>query len=160
MWSHKRGDKARRMKQRPISMEGLNEHESRWRLLVFGVPHIHWRRIQVFGSFLIRICFLFWFGYEFPITWKVYFHVYAQTYTVMPRFSKYVKTESWRESVTYIREKNTPRIYAQPKVTWTSNIITMINQYHCNVTYKHPHMITYEKKMEQAGVWCIESWKQ
>ena len=28
------------MKQRPISTEGLNEHESRWRLLVFGVPHI------------------------------------------------------------------------------------------------------------------------
>ena len=35
------------MKQRPISTEGLNEHELRWRLLVFGVPHIHWRRIQL-----------------------------------------------------------------------------------------------------------------
>jgi len=23
------------------------KHELRWRLLVFGVPHIHWRRIQV-----------------------------------------------------------------------------------------------------------------
>ena len=34
------------MKQRPISTEGLNEHELRWRLLVFGVPHIHWRRIK------------------------------------------------------------------------------------------------------------------
>jgi len=30
----------------PSSTEGLNEHESRWRLLVFGVPHIHWRRIK------------------------------------------------------------------------------------------------------------------
>ena len=43
-----KGEKGRRMKQRLISMEGINEHESRWRLLVFGVPHIHWRRIQVF----------------------------------------------------------------------------------------------------------------
>ena len=40
-------EKTRRMKQRPISTEGLNEHESRWRLLVFGVFHIHWRRIKV-----------------------------------------------------------------------------------------------------------------
>jgi len=29
------------MKQRPTSTEELNEHESRWRLLVFWVPHIH-----------------------------------------------------------------------------------------------------------------------
>ena len=28
-------------------MEGLNENESKWRLLVFGVPYIHRRRIQV-----------------------------------------------------------------------------------------------------------------
>jgi len=63
-----KGEKGRRMKQRPISTEGLNEHESRWRLLVFGVPHIHWRRIQVFGSFLIPICLLFWFEYKFPIS--------------------------------------------------------------------------------------------
>ena len=27
-------------------MKELNEHESRWRFLVFGVPHIHWRRIK------------------------------------------------------------------------------------------------------------------
>jgi len=35
------------MKQRPIFTRGLNEYESRWRLLAFGVPHIHWRRIQI-----------------------------------------------------------------------------------------------------------------
>jgi len=34
------------MKGMSISMKGLNEHESRWRLLVFEVPHIHWRRIK------------------------------------------------------------------------------------------------------------------
>ena len=46
-----KGVKGRRIKQLPISMEGLNKHESRWRLLVFGVPHIHWRRIQIFWQF-------------------------------------------------------------------------------------------------------------
>jgi len=25
---------------------GINEHESRWRLLVFEVSHIHWRRVK------------------------------------------------------------------------------------------------------------------
>jgi len=35
------------MKRRPISTERLNEHEPRWRLLAFGVPHIYWRRIQI-----------------------------------------------------------------------------------------------------------------
>ena len=42
-----KGEKEKRMKHRPISMEGFNVHESRWRLLVFEVPNIHWRRIQV-----------------------------------------------------------------------------------------------------------------
>jgi len=30
------------------------------------------------------------------------------------------ETESRRESATYIREENTSRIHAKPKVTWTS----------------------------------------
>ena len=34
-----KGEKARRMKQRPISTEGLNEYESRWRLLLFGASY-------------------------------------------------------------------------------------------------------------------------
>ena len=34
-----------------------------------------------------------------------------------PRLLKYVKKESQRESATYIREENTPRIHAKPKVT-------------------------------------------
>jgi len=38
----------------PISTEGLNEHESRWRLLVFGVSHIHWRRIKVQVEVLLQ----------------------------------------------------------------------------------------------------------
>ena len=36
---------------------------------------------------------------------------------VMPRFSKYVKIESRRESMMYIREENIPRIHAKPKIT-------------------------------------------
>ena len=36
---------------------------------------------------------------------------------VTPRFLKYVKKESQRESATYIREENTPRVHAKPKVT-------------------------------------------
>ena len=35
---------------------------------------------------------------------------------VTPRFPKYVETGSRRESGTYIREENTPRIHAKPKV--------------------------------------------
>jgi len=38
-------------------------------------------------------------------------------HAVTPRFPKYGKTESRRESATYIREENTPRIHAKPKVT-------------------------------------------
>jgi len=38
----------------------------------------------------------------------------------MSRFPKYMETELRRESATYIREKNTPRIHAKPKVTGTS----------------------------------------
>jgi len=37
--------------------------------------------------------------------------------SVMPRFPKYVETEAQRASATYIREENTPSIYAMPKVT-------------------------------------------
>ena len=37
-------------------------------LLVFEVPHIHWRKIQFFDSFLMWICLLFWFEYEFHIS--------------------------------------------------------------------------------------------
>jgi len=37
----KKEEKARQIKQRLISSHELNEHESRWRLLVFGVSHIH-----------------------------------------------------------------------------------------------------------------------
>ena len=48
-------------------------------------------------------------------TWLWY-----QENLVTPCFPKYVETESRRESATYIREKNTPRIHAKPKVTWTS----------------------------------------
>jgi len=36
---------------------------------------------------------------------------------VMLRFPKYMKTESQRESESYIREKNTPYTYAKPKIT-------------------------------------------
>jgi len=36
---------------------------------------------------------------------------------VTPRFLKYAKTESRRESATYIREEITPRKHAKPKVT-------------------------------------------
>ena len=41
---------------------------------------------------------------------------------VMPRFPKYVKMESRRESATYIREKNTSCLHAKPEVTRTSYI--------------------------------------
>ena len=41
-------------------------------------------------------------------------------HVVTPRFPEYAETESRRESATYIREKNTPRIHAKPKLTWTS----------------------------------------
>ena len=47
----------------------------------------------------------------------------AQTHGVTLRFPKYVKTETRRESATYVRKENTSRIYAKPKVTWTSYII-------------------------------------
>ena len=49
-------------------------------------------------------------------TWKVKMSMYLKV-LVMLRFSKYVKTESRQESATYIHEKNTPHIYAKPKVT-------------------------------------------
>ena len=39
---------------------------------------------------------------------------------VTPRISKYAETESRRRSATYVHEKNTPRTYAKPKVTWIS----------------------------------------
>jgi len=37
--------------------------------------------------------------------------------SVMPRFPKYVKKESQRESATYIQEENTPHIHAKYKIT-------------------------------------------
>jgi len=40
--------------------------------------------------------------------------------TITPRFPKYAETELRRESATYIRKKNTSRIHAKPKVTWTN----------------------------------------
>ena len=36
---------------------------------------------------------------------------------VTPRFPKYAEIESRRESTTYIREENTTRIHAKPKIT-------------------------------------------
>jgi len=46
------GEKARQMNQRPISTEGLNEHESRWGLLVLE-------------------CLIF-IGKEFRFRWRCY----------------------------------------------------------------------------------------
>jgi len=40
-----------------------------------------------------------------------------QVLSVTPRFPKYDETESRRESATYIRKENTPRIHAKPKLT-------------------------------------------
>ena len=37
--------------------------------------------------------------------------------SVTPRFPEYVEMESRRESAMYIREENTPRIHAKPKLT-------------------------------------------
>jgi len=37
---------------------------------------------------------------------------------VTPRFPKYARAETRRKSAMYIREKNTPRIHAMPKVPW------------------------------------------
>jgi len=38
----------------------------------------------------------------------------------MPRFPKYMESESRRESATYMREENTSHTYAKPKATRTS----------------------------------------
>ena len=44
-------------------------------------------------------------------------HTLREAGAVTPRFPKYVETESRRESATYIREENTQRIHAKPKLT-------------------------------------------
>ena len=56
----------------------------------------------------------------------IYLSIY---HTVTPRFPKYVETGSRRESATYIREENTPRIHAKPKVTRASykNLLNKID---------------------------------
>ena len=51
-------------------------------------------------------------GFGLLNNWVVYICV-----CVKPRFPKYAGAESRRESATHIREENTSRIHAKPKVT-------------------------------------------
>jgi len=59
-----------------------------------------------------------------------------------------MKIESWRESATYIREENTPRIHTKPKLTLTSYKVYYDKSNHYNTTYRCPYMISYEYEIK------------
>ena len=86
-----------------------------------------WITLRLFTSCLVELYQNF-FSIDVNLSWPLFqldakdafLYGNLKEVYVTPRFPKYVGTESRRRSATYIREENTLRIHAKPKVTWTS----------------------------------------